>query len=515
MQAKNRIYRKNYNIKEKEIRKFKVYQDYPIQRAFQDCTAQKRVLIGCLGSGKTITCCMEVMRIIRKQKKNSLGWRTSKGAFIRHTKIALMETAVFEFMRMFSSIARLISDKKIIVEIEDERVYSEISLYCLDKPKDTENLRSLPLTFAWINEGRSIRSFDLLGQLIGRLNRFPADNNKGYLLIDSNPCGHTHWLYTQFDRRQDEDLQVFLQPGGLTDEAENRAWLADTNGGDHRNYYRLRMKSMQQHEIDRDIHGKWSFYHEGKAIYPNFKIEKCVIKSPVNVEPNQHKHWVNLSNIPEAIKYYGMNVHLFIGIDPGVVHSAYSIIFKDNDFRWTVLKTKEFTDSDVMDIARELRQDIKDMGLERLGVRNPYKYIHIACDPAGSARSQLDKSATFINTLAKYLETDVYRACSTNNVQRRISVINTAMNQNRFFIHSCSEDQEHNKNENLISALIGGYHREKLNVPGEERYSDEIAKNIASHITESVQYALLAGGEIEFAQDRSYARDLNGRGYFR
>lgn len=485
---------------------------YPVARAFQESTAQKRIIMGALGSGKTTACMWEIMRIIRRQPiitekgKFKYGWRYSQGAFIRDTYTSLIGTAVKEWRANFASVSHITGDK-IVVEIPEEKVYCEIALLHLDKPNDTEKLRSMSLTWAYICEGRSIKSFDLLGDLIGRLNRQPADNQKGYLLICSNFIGVNHWLYTECYMKQDEDMKVFCQPSGLSDEAENREWLAKKYGGDHKNYYKLIMKTLTKAGVETDILAKWSYYFEGQAVYgESFDKDKHVIPvPPKDVDIYKVIDFVNLHNIAEAIKAYGYKKSIFVGIDGGIVASAYVICFKTPNNNWTVLIDRTFEHSDGRELAKALKTDLYKLHVERMlpetsrqvnydtyNAHNLWQYIHVACDPAGNARSNIDKDKTYIKTVSEVLGMEVvpaYTGNRGNNAGARIEVLNNVLHTQRIVFHDTCKT--------LIAGMAGGYHRAKTNTTQGEMYKPEVEKNIYSHVVDALQYCLIGGGELE------------------
>jgi len=517
-QFKNKF---NYSTaKKSKVADVNLLSEYPISRAFQESDSKVRVLLGALGSGKTTTCCKEILRIIRRQPildklgHFKRGWRFSKGAMIRHTLKALQRTAVEEWRNNFGSISE-ITMNKIIVEIPEEKVYCHIDLICLDKPKDVENLTSLPLTWAWINEGRSLLTFNLLGGLIGRLNRQPADNKKGYLLIDSNLCGHSHWLYTDIYQKQDvrdEDgtflIQAFIQPSGLSDEAENKEWLAKNNGGNHKNYYLSAMKTMTKQQIETDIYAKWSYYFQGKEVYPEFDEEQHVIPVPDrdDYRAEINTNWITLNNLDRFINYNGNTKSIQIGFDYGRTPAAV-ICIKSRNNEWIVLKEICCYDISIPKFAIIIREE-----LEKLKIDG--KYFDVVGDPSGSFKQQgTDDTCEDI----LYSHAGIFvKSCRTQDPSERRQALRTLLEEGRIHFHK-------DNCPTLVEGLGGGFHYKQMNVSGQVVYADSPMKNKYSHVCEALEYAILGGGETDrivkgYGVRNKYYRDAtldDGYGYIK
>jgi hypothetical protein len=102
-------------------------------------------------------------------------------------------------------------------------VESEILFRSLDKPGDIKKLLSLELTGAYINEWREIAR-EIFEGLTGRIDRYPSVAKGGQtwsgIWGDTNPWHSTHWVPLLL-RKHPEAIQVFRQPGGGAQNAEN------------------------------------------------------------------------------------------------------------------------------------------------------------------------------------------------------------------------------------------------------------------------------------------------------
>ena len=74
----------------------------PIAKAFMKDEAFVRGIRGPVGSGKSVTCCMEIMRRAVNQKPNDSGIRRSRWAVIRNTNPQLKTTTIKTWRDWFS-----------------------------------------------------------------------------------------------------------------------------------------------------------------------------------------------------------------------------------------------------------------------------------------------------------------------------------------------------------------------------------------------------------------------------
>ena len=100
----------------------------------------------------------------------------------------------------------------------------------LETPEDQKRILSMNLTGAFVSEAIEI-DFDLMVAIAGRCGRFPsaADGGASWygVVLDSNmPTEGTPWQKTV--ATPPPGWQVFVQPSGLSAEAENLNWLLQT-----------------------------------------------------------------------------------------------------------------------------------------------------------------------------------------------------------------------------------------------------------------------------------------------
>ena len=207
-------------------------------------------IIGPLGSGKSVGCCMKLLYNAMQQEPSPRdGIRRSRYVIIRNTFRMLNDTTiktVHEWLPPGIAGKWKDSTKTLMLKFGD--VESEWLFRPLESPDDVRNLLSLEVTGAWINEYREIDP-DVLVNLLGRVGRSPrkADTNgRGAVLrsivMDSNPPPQGSYWHDLFEEAVPEEIQdalehsladahpdeqgrplieYFRQPSGRSDAAEN------------------------------------------------------------------------------------------------------------------------------------------------------------------------------------------------------------------------------------------------------------------------------------------------------
>ena len=206
-----------------------VYNAPPTISSFLQSDAFGRLIWGPVGSGKTTACIVEAARRMAEQGPGEDGRRYSRIAIIRQSLKDAKATVLKDIRGWFGSLADWkVSESTLYIEYGD--VYSEWPFIPLDEPDDVKRLLSLQLTGAYVNECIET-DIDLLSDIAGRVGRYP-NNEFGActwsgIWMDTNaPILGTPWA--GFMERPPPEWQVFHQPGGHTEEAENLAHLNQT-----------------------------------------------------------------------------------------------------------------------------------------------------------------------------------------------------------------------------------------------------------------------------------------------
>ena len=141
---------------------------------FMADNSKMRVLVGPVGSGKSVTSTFEVIRRAGEQQPNAQGIRKSRAAVVRETARQLADTTIKTFLDWFPTGVcgqYMRTTKTYFFKVGD--IECEIMFRALDDADDVANLNSLELTFAWFNECQDIHP-DIIAAMSKRVGRFPG-----------------------------------------------------------------------------------------------------------------------------------------------------------------------------------------------------------------------------------------------------------------------------------------------------------------------------------------------------
>ena len=426
---------------------------------FMQSDAKVRLILGPVGSGKSTVCVVEIFRRCAEMPKSKDGYRRSRWAIVRNTNQQLKTTTFATWKQWFPpGVAGLWkeSEKTFYLTVGDIR--AEILFLPLDTPDDAQRLLSLELTGVFFNEAREIAP-ELITAAFSRLGRYPSkamlrDTYWYGLIMDTNPPSRDSFLYEKFEEEKPDGWEIFKQPGGLDEHAENKENLPPT-------YYEDMMNGATEDWIDVHVHGKYGRSLLGRPVFEkSFKRDFHVSTAPL--QPN---------NLPTGT--------ILIGMDFGRTPAA-------------VLGQRHFSGRlNVLDALY-----VENIGLENflnlhlkplLRERFPYNPYMVIGDPAGMAKSQMNEENAF----------DVLKKCgfkavpaSTNDIEPRIRAVETLLSQQvegkamlLFSSEATSAGMKH-----LVAAMDGGYmYKRKTN----GSYDPTPDKNRFSHVCDATQYLAL------------------------
>ena len=174
----------------------------PIAKEFMKDESFVRGIRGPVGSGKSVTCCMEIMRKAVNQAPNSAGVRRTRWAVIHNTNPQLKTTTIktwrdwfgdevgkFVWSPPYTHLVNFSLPDKTSVELE-------VIFLALDKQEDVKKLLSLELTGVWLNEARELPK-SIVDACTMRVGRFPSMRDGGPswfgVIMDTNAPDETHW----------------------------------------------------------------------------------------------------------------------------------------------------------------------------------------------------------------------------------------------------------------------------------------------------------------------------------
>ena len=449
-----------------------------------------RLIAGPVGSGKTTACIFELFRRALEQEPAPDGYRYTRFALVRQTLKQLKDTVLKDVTTWLSGVASYkVSDNAIYIEFGDVR--SEWLLIPLDDPDDQRRLLSMQLTGAWMSESIEM-DVTIVSPLAGRCGRYPSGQQGGAswfgIIADTNmPTEGTPWH--AFMQEPPPDWCVFIQPGGLSEHAENLEWLTQTPEtlklplrhprrlAQGRSYYERFVRSNSVDWCLRYVHAQYGNDPSGTAVYrESFK-----------------RGWHVVDDV-EPVSGYPLLMGLDFGRDPCAV-------ICQPDHRGRLLVLEEIIASDI-GLEQQLQRVIRPILLTG---RYLGRSIVIVGDPAGSQRSTLYEITSF--DLIKQNGFMSYPA-PTNDIDKRIRAVDSFLLGARETGPALLIDRA--RCPTLIRALSGGYRYGKQRSGQRKPVPD---KNDFSHVMDAFQYACLAanGGMSDMLANKLRRRPVSSR----
>jgi hypothetical protein len=436
------------------------YKDVPTIKAFSQSDAFIRGVMGPFRSGKSSGAgAIEIVKRGSQQAPGPDGIRHTRWIVVRNTYRQLNDTVIKTFMTWFPPVHWGDwngSDHRYRINALPNTDI-EILFRALDRPDHVANLLSFEATGAWVNEAREV-PWPIIDALQGRVGQYPPLNQGGPtwygLILDTNPPDVDSEFFDFFERKKHPTVnvngkevlfaQLFKQPSGLSDEAEN---LPNLVGG--RNYYLTLMQGKNEEYIKVYIKGEYGFVVDGKPVFPEYNDR-------IHCDPD-------IFAVDDLPVYVGLD----FGLTPAAVYSQI-----DEAGRWKVVAELV---SRSMGIDRFSDQMIEFQG--RHFAHNEFIYVG---DPAGNTRSQTDERTCFDILHAKGIPVEP----GLQSPQIRQESIRKPLRQ---LIDGRPQFALHPRCTMLRKGFMGGFCFRRLQVSG-ERYSDQPDKNIYSHCHDSLQY---------------------------
>lgn len=448
------------------------YTPSPTSTRFMQSDAIIRAICGPIGSGKSVTCAMELVRRACEQQADKKGRRRTRFAVIRNTVRMLKDTTIKTvhdwlppglagrwyattntFMLSFT-----LPDKTV--------VESEWMFRPLESSEDVRNLLSLELTGAWINEYREVNP-DIFINLLGRIGRFPKQGDApptwvGVVLDTNPPAMGTFWHKLFESDEHDANLdafakkfgrpvkQLFRQPGGMTEDAENKTHLPD-------GYYELLLASGQDEDwLNVHVHGEYGMRRDGLPVYPMFSVRA-------------HKSDHFLSATPHK--------PLTIGIDFGLTPAAV-VIQQNAKGQWLILA--EFVTPNKQQMGMEqFAPKLKMFLTERFADNKVYD---VWGDPAGNVGTQGDMHASPFQVLRNH---GFKPRPGNNSLDNRLGSVRIPLNRMVDGEPGLLVDP---RCTTILEGFMGAY--KYITVKRTDEPVDVPDKTHESHVHDALQYAL-------------------------
>lgn len=429
------------------------YTPTPTVQKFMASDAKMRVLMGPVGSGKSVACCFEIIRRAAMQEPGEDGIRRTRALVIRETARQLVDTTIKTWNDWFPPgvCGRYMrTTKTFFFQVGD--VECEIMFRALDDADDVANLNSLEVTFAWMNECRDIHP-EIVDALSKRVGRYPSAKDGGPtwhgMWGDTNPPTMDTWWYYMQEHLDPKDgvspnnngWSVFKQPSGRSVYAENVENLPE-------GYYDTQGRSEEYIRVF--IDGEYGLSSAGTPVYKYFR-------------PDYHMAAQPLRPIINGIR------PLVVGMDLGLTPAA---VIGQQDPRGRALILDELVSFD-MGVQRFMRTLLKPLLTERY----PGAPVLIVVDPAGVQRAQTDERSA-----VDIIKAEGFRVipARTNQVSARLNAVDDFLMRH---VDGDSAFLVDPRCTRLKAAMMGGYRFHPKN--------GGVEKNHHSHVAEALQYLML------------------------
>ncbi|MBF0526822.1 MAG: hypothetical protein HQK56_17195, partial [Deltaproteobacteria bacterium] len=237
----------------------------PTLRAFRDCPAYSRCVVGAVGSGKTTAAAVEMV-------ERGLDFESSRWVVVRNTYRELVDTTQKTFFEWFppglygtyhaSSMTYLMELPVTIKDAASGKVTKEyrsrieILFRSAERENDVKKFKSLEVTGYWIDEAMEVIKEVKL--MLDNRCRYPANAKRYYSILTTNPPTVRHWIYQDYFADPPNGQVGFQQQP-----FENEANLPV-------GYYQRLLEQYKNNQdwIKRYIYGEWGAVQMGEAVYP-------------------------------------------------------------------------------------------------------------------------------------------------------------------------------------------------------------------------------------------------------
>jgi hypothetical protein len=480
----------------------------PISDAFLLSRAFVQVIVGPVGSAKTVTGLRKLRRIGQTQlgvvDEHGVTWRKARVGVIRESYPNLEKNTIPSWFRIhpesdgkfnwrapFTHRLQLILKRDQVGKPIDVCDF-EIEFRAIGDKSVEEACRGWEVNAVLVDEA-DLQPAELVAFLSGRVGRFsdldPDMVVDPTIILSLNAPYIDNWVYSfaierEVDAFLEEELkqwigdrpliEVFIQPGGRTEHAEN---LHNLPGG--RGYYMVQA-ALNKHRPDyiaRMIDNKFVPMQHGQPVNPQFDYETHV--QDLEYDPRRK---------------------LILSLDQGLFAAG---TFLQRDFDNQLRTLREVVHmreggSTLMKIGpTAFGQSLKAAINDHFPDLSPDQ-VRVVCDPAAFvAGDRADNEFDWVLALKKALGLPIYRAKSNSPALRNEAIWRAQAQRGGYAVdRSC---------KHLIRGHLGGYRYRKAELAeGELKGHLEIADTAYTHVCDAEQYGALEGEHV--------VADLRGKG---
>lgn len=481
---------------------------------------------GPIGDGKSVLMCFYIVKKSHTQialevteggVKRRIRW--SKWLIARHTFKALEETTIETWNQWFGDRTRWKKNPGLVGRYEEDLpdgTLCRIDFVChaLDSPRILNDLQSLELSGAWINEATQT-TLRIVGRVFSRLKRFnPIPGLKEgprpfHVIMDTNSPNETNWWFRKEVVEQPAGWMFFVCPPAVLQERDPKTGkfyyvpndvehaakhgrrpaenVREIDGGYHRGlgYWMDMISSLDDDDIRTLLMNQFGLTVSGQAVHA--------------ASWNNDRHRFDPKDAP-----YERGMALLMGMDLGRTPAcAIAQMGLDGVLRikravttWNPRLNNGAGGLDRMDVGQFWEECLRPVLVNEFG----YPQCRHICfaDPAGKNYNEVvsvsaidrlsgmglniipcDKTPTF--------SSDSDDVTNGNSVEIRISCVDELLRRGRLQVADCEGCKM------ILEGFNGKYAYRKMRstADGAERYDDKPDKNDWSHIMDAVQYLCL------------------------
>jgi hypothetical protein len=449
--------------------------------------APVQVVMGPIGSGKTVACCLKLWAIANGQKPSPRdGIRRTRFAICRTTYPELKSTTIRTWTdvlneRVYGPVKYTQPPSQKIIWGD---VHCEVDFLALDDATDVQKLRSGEYTAFFFNELQYFIK-ELWDESQSRAGRYPSIRDGGPswhgVIADMNAPAPDHFIALMRgmvpwpEGMLDEERQAlawpsswgwFEQPPALLElrdasghvvgydpnpEAENQAWVLP-------DYWGNLTKGKSKEWIDSRLMNRVALVVDGSPVWPAFRQEVHVAKDVLHPVPG-HQIW--------------------IGADFG--RSPCALFCQALNNRVSILAEMQGHNESAVTFAPKVKRFLE----------THYRGFQFCAfgDPKGQDKTQTDERTAY----------DIFRASGINMqaspvkqnlIETRIAAVDSILGQ----LHDGRPRLQISPScRTLIAGMSGAYCYERKLRSSEVK--TEPSKNRFSHLCDALQYVLIAMGE--------------------
>lgn len=343
-----------------------IYEPSKTGQLFHDSDAVFRCILGPVGSGKSVTCIMDLFYSAMHMPKCKDGIRRSRWAIIRNTYPELRLTTIATWKVWFPEreCGRIPKVSPIVQHMKFDDVDAEFWFIALDGEDDSRKLLSSEFTGFYFNELREISSV-IIDYAMTRLGRYPSKamlptgvTYRSFIIADTNAPDEESWIVTRFIKHKNEfqDYILFTQPAPLIEineheyienpEAENIEHLQDGY-----NYYHRIRRNSSRAVFEVTVMCKFISLFDGLPVYSEYneKIHRTTYEIMPNKNETLYVGW-DFGRTPCAV--IGQYIKgQFLMLDEVICSENISLDEFVNVFFMPVITSEKYSDMKIVSVC--------------------------------------------------------------------------------------------------------------------------------------------------------------------